>query len=148
MTQGLASGFESGDIHSCGSASFGGAHPLQLQRQTIMIRRTKMALALALALGVAACDRGGVTGNPITGDGTSRTLSSMLPEIKASLTPTLAEQVFGFPDQRTLVPPIILTYNVENSSKVSLGFPDISSKIQTATLTDKSGTVTTLPILP
>src|SRR5512138_3506445 len=113
-----------------------------------MTRRTRMALALVLSLGVAACDRGGVTGNPITGDGSTRTLASMLPLIKSSLTPTLAEQAFGFPDQRTLVPPIILTYNVENSSKVSLGFPDISSTINSATLTDKSGVVTTLPILP
>jgi len=125
---------------------------IQLQRQTIMFRRPKLALALGLALalsfGIGACDRGGVTGNPITGDGGTRTLSSMLPEIKSSLTPTLAEQAFGFPDQRTLVPPIILTYNVENSSKVSLGFPDMASTITTATLTDKSGTVTTLPILP
>lgn len=121
---------------------------LQSQRQTIMFRRTQMALALALSFGIAACDRGGVTGNPITGDGTTRTLSSMLPAIKSSLTPTLAEQTFGFPDQRTLVPPIILTYNVENSSKVSLGFPDMASTINTATLTDKSGIVTTLTILP
>lgn len=113
-----------------------------------MIRRTQLALALALSFGMAACDTGGVTGNPITGGGSTRTLASMLPLIKTSLTPTLAEQEFGLPDQRTLAPPIILTYNVENSSKVSLGFPDISSTIQTATLTDKSGTVTTLPILP
>jgi hypothetical protein len=107
-----------------------------------------MALAFALSLGMTACDRGGVTGNPITGDGTSRTLDSMRPLIKSSLTPALAEQAFGFPDQRTQVPPIILIYNVENSSKVTLGFPDMVSTITTATLTDKSGTVTTLPILP
>ena len=113
-----------------------------------MFRRTQIALALALSFGIAACDRGGVIGNPITGDGSTRSLNNMLPLIKSSLTVTLAEQEFGLPDQRTLAPPIILTYNVvENSGKVSLKFPDLTGTILEAYLTDKNG-LTPLPILP
>lgn len=114
-----------------------------------MFRRIALALSLALLTAVPACKgTENVVGNPDVSGGSTRTLASMLPLIKSSLTVTLAEQEFGFPDQRTLVPPIILTYNVvENSGKVSLKFPDLTGTIQEAYLTDKNGQ-TPLPIQP
>lgn len=113
-----------------------------------MFRRIALALSLAFSTALTACKgTENVSGTPIGGTD-SRTLASMTPFITKSLTAVGAETAFGFPDQRTLVPPIILTYNVENSSKVSLGFPDMASTITSATLTDRSGTVTTLTILP
>jgi hypothetical protein len=43
---------------------------------------------------------------------------------------------------------IVLVYNVEDSKKVSLGFPSLDGQIVFARLSDKTGASTDLPILP
>lgn len=112
-----------------------------------MSRRIALALCLALSTVFTACKgTENVAGTPIGGT-ESRTLASMTPLITKSLTAIGAETAFGLPDQRTLTPPIILVYNVEDGKKVSLGFPDLTNTILFAQLTDKNGGVTTLPIL-
>jgi hypothetical protein len=113
-----------------------------------MSRRIALALCLALSTALTACKgTENVAGTPIGGT-ELRTLASMTPLITKSLTAIGAETAFGLPDQRTLTPPIILTYNVvENSGKVSLKFPDLTGTILEAYLTDKNGQ-TPLPILP
>jgi hypothetical protein len=77
-----------------------------------------------------------------------RTLSSMQPRITRSLTARTAQETFGTPNSMTTVGEIVLTYHVENSQKVSLGFPSLDGQIVFARLTDKSGTSTDLQILP
>jgi hypothetical protein len=112
-----------------------------------MSRRIALALSLAFSTALTACKgTENVSGTPIGGTET-RTLASMTPLITKSLTAVGAETAFGFPDQRTLSPPIILVYLVENGQKVSLGFPDMTNPILFAQLTDKNGGVTTLTIL-
>lgn len=112
-----------------------------------MSRRIAFALSLALVASLAAC-RGteNVTGTP-SADTEVRTLASMTPLITKSLTAIGAEAAFGLPNSRTLTPPIVLVYQVEDGKKVSLGFPDMTNPIQFAQLTDKTGAVTSLPIL-
>src|SRR5215203_455856 len=112
-----------------------------------MLRRIALAFVLAITVPLVACKgTENVTGNP-GGGGESRTLASMAPLITKSLTAIGAETVFGLPNSRTLSPPIVLTYLVEDGKKVSLGFPDMTNTIQFAQLTDKNGGVTNLVIL-
>jgi hypothetical protein len=112
-----------------------------------MFRRIALALSLALSTALTACKgTENVAGTP-TGGTEVRTLASMMPLITKSLTVTSAEAAFGLPNGRTLTPPIILTYDVEDGKKVSLGFPDLTSPIQFAKVTDKNGGSTDLPIL-
>ncbi len=113
-----------------------------------MPRRFVLALCLALVAPIVACKgTENVVGNPGSG-GDLRTLASMTPLITKSLTVTSAELAFGFPDARTTIPPIVLTYNVDDGRKVTLGFPDLLQTIVFAKLTAKNGVdVTDLPIL-
>lgn len=112
-----------------------------------MPRRIALALCLAFTAPLVACKgTENVTGAP-TGATESRTLASMTPFITKSLTVTGAETAFGFPDARTLTPPIVLTYLVEDGKKVTLTFPDMVGVISSALLTDKNSVVTSLTIL-
>ena len=113
-----------------------------------MPRRFVLALSLALVAPLVSCKgTENVVGNPGSG-GDSRTLASMAPLITKSLTVMSAELAFGFPDARTTTPPIVLTYNVDDGRKVTLGFPDLVQTIVFAKLTAKNGVdVTDLPIL-
>ena len=112
-----------------------------------MPRRIALALCLAFTAPLVACKgTENVTGTPI-GTTETKTLASMTPLITKSLTVTSAEAAFGFPNSRTLPPPIILVYLVEDGQKVSLGFPDMVSAISFAQVTDKLGVVTNLTIL-
>jgi hypothetical protein len=112
-----------------------------------MPRRIALALCLAVTAPLVACKGSeNVTGTPI-GGGETKTLASMTPLITKSLTVTSAETAFGFPNSRTLSPPIVLTYLVEDGKKVTLTFPDLTSPISSAWLTDKLGVVTSLTIL-
>ena len=111
-----------------------------------MSRRIALALCLALSTVFTACKgTENVAGTPIGGT-ESRTLASMTPLITKSLTAIGAETAFGLPDQRTLTPPIILVYNVEDGKKVSLGFPGPGQTISFATLTAPGGSQTPIPI--
>lgn len=111
-----------------------------------MPRRIALALCLAFTAPLVACKgTENVTGSP-TGAAETRTLASMTPYITKSLTVTGAELAFGFPNSRTLTPPIILVYQVEDGKKVSLGFPDLVSAIAFAQVTDKVGVVTSITI--
>jgi len=76
------------------------------------------------------------------------TLDSMRPYITASLTPRKAKEQFGTPNSQTTVGEIVLVYNVENSQKVTLGFPTLEGQIIYASLSDKTGVSTSLQILP
>jgi hypothetical protein len=77
-----------------------------------------------------------------------RTLASMQPSITRSLTPQGAVDTFGNPNSRSTSGEVVLIYNVEDSKKVSLGFPSVAGQIIFARLSDKSGASTDLPILP
>ena len=112
-----------------------------------MPRRIALALCLAFTAPLVACKgTENVTGAP-TGVTETRTLAGMAPLITKSLTVTSTEAAFGFPNSRTLTPPIVLVYLVEDGKKVSLGFPDMVSVISFAQVTDKLGIVTNLTIL-
>jgi hypothetical protein len=111
-----------------------------------MIRRLTLALCLSLLVGVPACNgTDTVVGNPQTGSG-ERTLSSMLPFITKSLTAPQAELTFGKPDAGVATPSILFIYNVENGQKVNLGFPNPTDPISFASLQDKNGGTTPIPI--
>ena len=111
-----------------------------------MPRRIALALCLVFAAPLVACKgTENVTGTPTAATET-RTLASMTPFITKSLTVTGAELAFGFPNSRTLTPPIVLVYLVEDGKKVSLGFPDLVSAISFAQVTDQVGIVTSLAI--
>jgi hypothetical protein len=71
----------------------------------------------------------------------------MRPELKKSLTPTLAEQTFGPPDQRAGSGLIIYIYNVEDGRKVNLAFPGPSALISFASVQEKNGGTTDIPLL-
>jgi len=72
----------------------------------------------------------------------------MRPYITASLTPRKAKEQFVTPNSQTTVGEIVLVYNVENSQKVTLGFPTLEGQIIYASLSDKTGVSTSLQILP
>ena len=120
--------------------------PVQWQRHTTMIRRLSFALVLSLALAAAGCQgTENVMGTP-SGVVEGRTLASMLPEIKKSLTPALAEEKFGLAQTAVGSGLIIFVYNVEEGKKVNLAFPGPTALISYASWTDKSGVTTDIPL--
>lgn len=76
------------------------------------------------------------------------TVAGMQPYITRSLTPQQAVDRWGSPSSRSTVGEVVLTYNVENAQKVSLGFPSLAGTIAFARLTDRTGASTDLQILP
>ncbi len=119
-------------------------YPVQWQRHITMIRRLSFALGLSLAL--AACHGTDfVTGTP-SGIVEGRTLASMLPEIKKSLTPPLAEEKFGIANTALGSGLIIFVYSVEDGKKVNLAFPGPTALISYASWTDKTGVTTDIPL--
>ena len=115
-----------------------------------MTRRLTFALVLSLALLAPGCKGGdGVAGAPAAGGGASesRTLAEMRPELKKSLTPILAEQTFGPPDQRAGSGLIIYIYNIEEGRKVNLAFPGPTALISFASVQEKNGGTTDIPLL-
>jgi hypothetical protein len=110
-----------------------------------MIRRLALALGLSLALAGGCQGTENVTGSP-TGAAEGRTLAGMLPEIKKSLTPQIAEEKFGVANTALGSGLIILVYNVEEGKRVNLAFPGPSALISYASWTDKSGNVTDIPL--
>jgi hypothetical protein len=112
------------------------------------MRITRHALLLAFPLLLAGCkgtERIQGTPSNLT---EFRTLASMQPYITTSLTARKAKEQFGNPDSQTTTGEIVLVYNVENSQKVTLGFPSLEGQIIYASLSDKTGASTTLRILP
>ena len=111
-----------------------------------MIRRLSFALVLSLALAAAGCQgTENVMGTP-SGVVEGRTLASMLPEIRKSLTPQIAEEKFGNANTALGSGLVILVYNVEDGKKVNLAFPGPTALISYASWTDKSGAVTDIPL--
>ena len=114
-----------------------------------MIRTLTYVLCFSLALTAVGCqgnDR--VVGAPTFGGGAdTRTLDDMRPNIKKSLTPTIAEATFGPPDQRTGSGLVILVYNVDNGRKVNLAFPGPTALISYASVQEQNGGTTTIPLL-
>ena len=112
-----------------------------------MIRRLAFLLGLSLALVATGCKgTENVTGTPIGGS-EGRTLASMLPDIRKSLTPQLAEEKFGLANTALLSGQVIFVYNVEDGKKVNLAFPDLNSLISYASWSDKNGVTTNIPLL-
>jgi hypothetical protein len=115
-------------------------------RQITMIRRLTFALGLGFAFAAGGCQgTENVTGSP-TGAAEGRTLASMLPEIRKSLTPQIAEEKFGNANTALGSGLVILVYNVEDGKKVNLAFPGPTALISYASWTDKSGAVTDIPL--
>ena len=111
-----------------------------------MIRRLSLALGLSLALAAAGCKGSeNVMGAPITGS-EGRTLASMLPDIKKSLTPQIAEEKFGLANTALGSGLIIFVYNVEDGKKVNLAFPGPTALISYASWSDKNGVTTDIPL--
>ena len=111
-----------------------------------MVRRLTLALGLSLALAAAGCKGSeNVTGAPLTGS-EGRTLASMLPDIKKSLTPQLAEEKFGVANAALGSGLIIFVYNVEDGKKVNLAFPGPSALISYASWSDRNGATTDIPL--
>jgi hypothetical protein len=112
------------------------------------MRITARTLAIAFPLLLAGCKgTEHVVGAP-TNMTEFRTLASMQPYITKALTVRKAQEQFGNPNAKTTVGSIVLVYNVEDSKKVSLGFPSLDGQIVFAILSDKSGASTDLVILP
>lgn len=112
------------------------------------MRITRRALVLTFPLLLAGCKgTEHIIGTP-SNLTEFRTLDSMTPYITRSLTAQKAQEIFGNPNSKTSVGEIVLIYNVEDSKKVSLGFPSTSAQISFAKLSDKSGASTDLQILP
>ena len=112
------------------------------------MRITRHVLLLAAPLLLAGCKgTEHVAGTP-SNLTEFRTLASMQPYITTSLTPRKAKEQFGTPDSQTTTGEIVLVYNVENSQKVTLGFPSLEGQILFALLSDKTGASTKLQILP
>ena len=112
------------------------------------MRITRHALLIAFPFLLAGCKgTEHVVGTP--SDLTEfRTLASMTPYITTSLTARKAKEMFGNPNSQSTSGEIVLVYNVENSQKVSLGFPSLDGQIVYARLSDKTGASTSLQILP
>jgi len=112
-----------------------------------MIRRLGTALILSLALLAPACKgTENVTGNPFGGQ-EGRTLASMLPFITKSLTAPAAELTFGRPDMGSgSTQGVIFIYNVEDGRKVNLAFPNQTDPISYASLQEKNGGTTPIPL--
>jgi hypothetical protein len=114
----------------------------------VVMRITARTLAIAFPLLLVGCKgTEHIVGTP-TNATEFRTLDSMKPYITRSLTAQKAQETFGNPNSKTTAGEIVLVYNVENSQKVSLGFPSQEGQIIFARLSDKSGASTDLQILP
>ena len=112
------------------------------------MRITPRALAFSFSILLAACKgTEHVTGTP-SAQLEQRTVDGMKPFIRSSLTPKSTENQFGLPNSRTTAGEIVLIYNVEDSKKVSLGFPNLLGRIIFARVSDKTGASQDLPILP
>jgi hypothetical protein len=112
-----------------------------------MIHRLRIALCLCLALAAVGCTTERDIPSQVLGGGTEvRTLASMLPFIKKSLTPLLAEQTFGLPNARSGTGPINYVYSVEDEKKVNLTFPGPTDFISFASLQDRNGVTTPITI--
>jgi hypothetical protein len=113
-----------------------------------VMRITRRALAIALPLLLAGCKgTEHLVGTPSAAT-EFRTIASMQPYITSSLTPGKALAQFGNPNSKSTAGVIMLVYDVENSQKVSLGFPSEDGLINFARVSDKSGASRDLPILP
>ena len=111
-----------------------------------MLRRLSLA-CFCLLLATAGCTSGpDVPSQAGGGETATRTLASMLPFIKKSLTALLAEQTFGAPDGRTGTGPINYVYNVEDQKRVNLTFPSSTATISFASLQDRNGVSTPITI--
>ena len=113
-----------------------------------MIRRLSTALILSLALLAPACKgTENVVGTPIGGQ-VGRTYESMRPFIKKSLTAPQAELTFGRPDTGSgSTQGVLFIYNVEDGKKVNLVFPNQTDPISYASLQEKNGGTTPIPLL-
>ena len=112
------------------------------------MRITRRALVIAFPFLLAGCkgtENIVGTPSPLT---EFRTLASMQPYITRSLTAQKAQETFGNPNAKTTAGEIVLVYNVEDSKKVSLGFPSLEGQILFARLSDRTGASTDLQILP
>ena len=112
-----------------------------------MKRKLGIALILSLGLVAPACKgTENVVGTPI-GGGEGRTYESMRPFIKKSLTAPQAELTFGRPDAGQGGSQVLFIYNVEDGKKVNLAFPNPTDPISFASLQDKNGGTTPIPLL-
>ena len=112
------------------------------------MRMTRYALLIAFPFLLASCKgTENIQGTPSSLT-EFRTLASMTPYITRSLTARKAQEQFGNPNSKTTTGEIVLVYNVEDSQKVTLGFPSVDAPIVYALLSDKTGASTNLVILP
>jgi len=114
----------------------------------VVMRITRHALVIAFPMLLVGCKgTEHIEGTP-TNQTEFRTLAGMQPYITRSLTAQRAVDTFGNPNSRSTSGEVVLIYNVEDSRKVSLGFPSLEGQILFARLSDKSGASTDLQILP
>ena len=112
-----------------------------------MNRRLGIAFCLALSLAATRCTtEPDVPTQAGGGEVATRTLASMLPFIKKSLTPVLAEQTFGPPDAKTGAGPVNYVYAIEDQKKVNLTFPSATGAITFASVQDRNGVSTPITI--
>jgi len=112
-----------------------------------MIRRLSIAFGLCLTLSASGCTtEQDIPSQALGGETATRTLSSMLPLIRKSLTPQLAEQNFGPPDGRTGTGPINYVYLIEDQKRVNLTFPSATATISFASVQDRNGVSTPITI--
>ena len=112
-----------------------------------MHRRLSLA-CLCLLLATAGCTTDpDVPSQAGGGETATRTLASMLPLIRKSLTPVLAEQNFGPPDGKTGTGPINYVYAIEDQKKVNLTFPSATETISFASVQDRNGVSTPITIV-
>lgn len=112
------------------------------------MRITRHALFLAFPILLAGCKgTEHVAGTP-SDVVANLTVANMQPYITRSLTAQQAVDRWGVPSSRSTVGEVVLTYNVDNGQKVSLGFPSLSGTIVFARVTDRTGVSTELQILP
>ena len=112
-----------------------------------MNRRLSIAFSLCLLLAPAACTtEADVPSQAGGGETATRTLASMLPFIKKSLTPVLAEQTFGPPDGKSGTGPVNYVYAIEDQKKVNLTFPNPTATITFASVQDRNGVSTPITI--
>lgn len=112
-----------------------------------MMRRFSIVFCLGLALAAPGCTTDpDVPSQPGGGDTATRTLASMLPFIRKSLTPVLAEQTFGPPDAKSGTAPVNYVYAIEDQKKVNLTFPNLTATITFASVQDRNGVSTPITI--
>ena len=111
-----------------------------------MYRRLSLA-CLCLLLATAGCTtEADVPSQAVGGETATRTLASMLPLIRKSLTPVLAEQTFGPPDAKSGTGPVNYVYVIEDQKKVNLTFPSLTGLITFASVQDRNGVSTPITI--